>query len=476
MRLYFYGLVLLIKKFILRKNTGECILSFVEKMGVVYIKFAQMLAMQNVGNLFTEEDRKSLSKICDHCNPISFKKIKKQIEKEYGCPLNKKFKKVLETPVGSASISQVHKAILKNGDVVAIKIKRKDVTKRIEHDIKQLRKLVHRYGRFFKFKNYLGGDTALDLYLEWIKEETDFTQEKNNILEYYHFAKSVNGSIPGTKNIVVPKVYKKLCTENIIVMEFIFSKTINQMKLTPQNKEKISNSLNDYIMLSFYALFHDMPVTFHGDPHGGNIYIEQNGNIGFLDMGLIFTFTKEEVAFVRKLFLNAYTCNVEDLTKILMNSSEQKDVDEENLRKEIEKCCKQFSKIPVSQFYMDMIMVYTKFNATPPVIFYKMAKTFVSLFGMTTFLENTKTTEELLQKQIIDFYVTRTMNDIKEITNNSITFVPTFVKNILTKGVTKSIAEQVVVLSEMQKKMTDATEHAGEVLELVKRQMHLNKE
>ena len=68
------------------------------------------------------------------------------------------------------------------------------------------------------------------------------------------------------------------------------------------------------------------------------------------------------------------------------------------------------------------------------------------------------------------------MNDIKEITNNSITFVPTFVKNILTKGVTKSIAEQVVVLSEMQKKMTDATEHAGEVLELVKRQMHLNKE
>ncbi len=75
---------------------------------------------------------------------------------------------------------------------------------------------------------------------------------------------------PGTKKYCCTKKYtKKLCTENIIVMEFIFSKTINQMKLTPQNKEKISNSLNDYILLSFYALFHDMPVTFHGDPHGG---------------------------------------------------------------------------------------------------------------------------------------------------------------------------------------------------------------
>ena len=82
MWLFFINKIVNIKmsKFILRKNTGECILSFVEKMGVVYIKFAQMLAMQNVGNLFTEEDRKSLSKICDHCNPISFKKIKKQIE------------------------------------------------------------------------------------------------------------------------------------------------------------------------------------------------------------------------------------------------------------------------------------------------------------------------------------------------------------------------------------------------------------
>ena len=125
---------------------------------------------------------------------------------------------------------------------------------------------------------------------------------------------------------------------------------------------------------------------------------------------------------------------------------------------------------------MDMIMVYTKFNATPPKIFYKMAKTFVALFGMTTFLKNTKTTEELLQKQIIDFYVTRTMTDIKEITSSSIHLLPTLFKNLLTKGITKSITEQMIELSEMQKKMTNATAHAGEIIELIKRQAQLNKE
>ncbi len=74
MRLYYYGFIMVIKKFIFRKNTGDCICSFVEKMGVVYIKFAQMLAMQNIGTIFTEEDRVKLSKICDHINPIPFKK------------------------------------------------------------------------------------------------------------------------------------------------------------------------------------------------------------------------------------------------------------------------------------------------------------------------------------------------------------------------------------------------------------------
>lgn len=468
MKLYFYGLVMVIKKFIFRKNTGECIRSFVEKMGVVYIKFAQMLAMQNVGNLFTEEDRIKLSKICDHINPISFKKIRKQIEKEYGCKIENKFKKVYEEPVGSASISQVHKAILKNGDVVAIKIKRKDVTRKIEKDIKQIRKFIHRFGRFVNFKNYLGGDAALNLYLDWIKEETDFELEKNNIQEYYRFAKSVNGKIPETRDIVVPKVYKKMCTENIIVMEFIFAKTINQMKLTSQNKKRIRNSLNDYIQLSFYALFHDIPVTFHGDPHGGNIYIDKNDNIGFLDMGLIFTFSKEEESFVRDLFLYAYTCNVEKLTSLIMNESNQENVDLEELKKEIENCCIQFKNIPVTQFYVNMIFTFTKFNVDPDPIFYKMAKAMVAIFGMNTFLENTESTEQLLFKQIVDFYVSRTMNDVKEVTESSISFIPNFIKNTFEKGLTKSIADQIVSLSNLNKKVNESVKHFDEVLSFFK--------
>ena len=110
MRLYFYGFIMLFERFVLRHSTGQSIRRFAEHMGVVYIKFAQILAMQNVGQLFTESDRAELATICDHCNPIEFAKIKQQLESEYKRPLTEIFRSIDEEPLGSASISQVHRA------------------------------------------------------------------------------------------------------------------------------------------------------------------------------------------------------------------------------------------------------------------------------------------------------------------------------------------------------------------------------
>mgnify|MGYP005789275307 CR=1 FL=1 len=70
MKLYTCIIKMIINKLVKRKNNGECIKLFCEEMGIAYIKLAQILAMQNYGNLFTETDRKSLSSICDFVKPI----------------------------------------------------------------------------------------------------------------------------------------------------------------------------------------------------------------------------------------------------------------------------------------------------------------------------------------------------------------------------------------------------------------------
>ena len=303
MKLYFYGLIMLIKKFIFKISTGKCVFDFVKKMGVVYIKFAQMLAMQSHETLFTEDDRKDLANICDQCNPLPFKKVRKIIEKEYGIPLEEKFLAVFEKPIGSASISQVHKGLLNNGGEVAIKIKRPNVDKRIEKDIKRIKRLIHLFGKFFKLNNLIGSDEALDLYLSWIREEVNFKSEKANILKYQEFADTMNALELTNKKLTLPALYEELCTDRIIVMEFIKGKTVNRMADTLENKKRINTSINDYIYVSFYALLHQMPLIFHGDLHMGNLYLDEDDNLGFLDMGLIFTLNESEEKFVLELFL-----------------------------------------------------------------------------------------------------------------------------------------------------------------------------
>ena len=103
MKLYLELIKGILRKFILCKNSGEVIKDFSSNMGIVYIKFAQILSTLNIGKYFTEEDRINLSSICDNCKPISFRKIKRILKKEYGGNLNKIFKYIDKKPIKNRS-------------------------------------------------------------------------------------------------------------------------------------------------------------------------------------------------------------------------------------------------------------------------------------------------------------------------------------------------------------------------------------
>lgn len=467
MRLYFYGFIMLVEHFVLRRSAGQSIRHFAERMGVVYIKFAQILAMQNVGQLFTETDRAELAAICDHCNPVAFAEIEKQLVAEYGCPLSEIFQSIDEQPLGSASISQVHRAVLWDGRVVAVKVKRTNVVRRVQHDVRQAKRIIHRFGHFAKFRNLIGSDRALEYYADWIGQETDFEREQHNLESYRAFAERVNGQVRDAKKIVTPRIYRKFCTANVIVMEYINAPTINQLPLTKNNKSRITRAMNDYLRLSFYALLNGLPVVFHGDPHGGNIYLDEAGNIGFLDMGLIFEFDGEEINFIQHLFLDSYTKHTEDLLKILLKESHFDDLNTDQLTADMRAEIERFQEIPVTQFFVDMIGIFTKYDVAPPKILFKMAKAFIALFGITTFTGNTIATRELLLEQVAEFYVRRTGDDFKTLLRGGLTFLPSLVCDSLTTSPTQNLARHFLRLSELNQQLTITLDHLREVMELM---------
>lgn len=430
MKLYFELIKGIMGKFIFSKNSGEIIKKFSSSMGIVYIKLAQILSTLNIGDYFTEEDRINLSSICDNTNPISFRKIKKILKKEYSGNLNKIFKYIDKTPIGSASVSQVHKGILFNGEEVAIKIKREDVTDGMEKDILKIKKLIHRYGKIFHFGNFKGADLALDLYLSWIMDEINFDKERENIKVYSKYLESVNGKVDGCLKLKCPKVYDEYSTSNVIVMEYVKHSTINKMELNDSNKEKIVSALNSYIKYNFYAMFNDLPIAFHGDPHSGNLAIDDDGNLWFLDMGLLFALSKEESNFCRDFFLNVYLGDYEKLYDMLVIYGNLGESEKITFKEDVKKYIDDVRDKNVTHYFIDLIGVCLEFEFVPPQFLFNMAKSFVCVYGISNFSLNKVGARELLKDQVSLFFIKKGIDSFNDFFLSSLDFINKFDDNL----------------------------------------------
>jgi len=459
---------MLFQKFILRRSTGRVVCDFAEKMGTVYIKMAQILAMQNIGEIFTEDDRQRLAEICDHCQPVPFQRIETVIQNELPEAILAQVQSIDPEPLGSASISQVHHACLNDGTEIVFKVKRRDITKGIEHDVRQLKRCIRRFGRFTVLQNFLGSDKALSLWAEWIYSETDFDRERRNLESYREFATNVNGKIRGSKNICVPQIYSEFCTENIIAMEYISAPTVNQIELNSKNKAVISRGLNDYISLSFWALLHGETVIFHGDPHGGNIYFDQSGNIGFLDMGLVFVLDGEESQYVRTLFLNAYLNKPEEIADMLIAKSEHNDYNRNDLIADIQVELVKFHQINVTNFFINMINVFVHYDIAPPEILFKMAKAFLALYGINTFIGNTTNVEDLLAKQVVEFYVHRTYDDLQSLSHSGLKTMSNILTSCLHEGLMSGCITSILSLDQLSEECTTFIKDGQELLSLIR--------
>lgn len=363
MKLYIQIIKLLFNKFILRKNNGTVIKEFASKMGIVYIKLAQMLATQNFGN-------------------------------------------------------------------------------------------------------YTGGDYALDLYLKWIEQETDFIHEKENIKLYQNFADSVNDKVKDTKLIKVPKLYEEYCTDNVIVMEFIKTKTINKLELTEENKGKIVTALNSYIKSSFWALFNDKQIVFHGDPHSGNICIDDEGNICFLDMGLLCALNDNDAKLCRTFFLTAYAGNYEKLYNMLVAYGDMSEEKKMAFKEDCKNYCEEIREKEVTYYFIDMVNVCLKYEFIPPDFLFSMAKAFVCLNGISNFSNNKWSARDLLQEQTVEYLLKRSLNDCKEIMFDTLKIPPKVIESILANGIISTVAKG--TNCDEFKNVRKSLENLKEMLDLIK--------
>lgn len=468
MKLYYEMIKFTFNKYIKKYDNGRLVKEFCENMGIVYIKLAQMLSAYSFGSVFSEKDRMTLSSVCSGCKYMPFTDVKKILEKEYNCSIDEMFASIDQVPIGSASISQVHKATLKSGETVAIKIKRKGVTQNVEKEIKQIKRLMHTFGKFLKFGNFSGFDRALNLYLDWIYQETNFSYEVNNIKAYTEFVNSVNGKVEGNKLIKLPKAHHDLCTDNVIVMEYIHHKTINNLELNDENNSKIRDALNSYISSSLYAMFNDLKIVFHGDPHSGNIYLDDEGNIGFLDMGLVFELSEEDVKLTKEFFFAAYKRNYKKIYDLLIPYGEMDEETKAKFKQELQKCCDKLINKPATSYFIDVMNICLKYEVCPPNFLFCLAKAFVCLDGINKVSKNELSGVDLLKEQVIEFYIRKSLQDTQSIVINGVKLFPKILDDTCRYGLIKAMSKSVVDSEKVYQQTKETLSYYKEILEMIK--------
>ena len=263
------------KHHFLRGFSPEEFRAMLEDLGPSFVKIGQTLSTRS--EILPKAYCDELAKLQMECDPLPFDQMLEALDDIYGERQGDIFDAIDPTPLGSASLAQVHKARLANGDVVAVKIQRPGVKATMALDIDIMRMVARQASRFMKDDQMLDlRDVVEELWATFL-EETDFQREAANLQEFARLNKDV-------AFIDSPHVYPELCGEYVLVMEYVDGipiLAVDRLLEAGYDLEEIGEKILDNY--AEQILDHGF---FHADPHPGNIFV-RDGKIVYIDLGIM---------------------------------------------------------------------------------------------------------------------------------------------------------------------------------------------
>ena len=349
-----------------------------ERLGPTFIKFGQVLSVRP--DLVPKEYSKELEKLQDSVPEFSFNDAKSIIEKDFGKNLDKLFLHFEKKPIASASISQVHKAVLKTGEKVAVKVQRPNVKHMTETDIEIMLYIANLLDKHAEKIKRFDPARIVNEFKEWTEKELDFRLEARN-------AKRFEQNFKGSKTVHIPKVYDELTSERVLTLEFIDGVELHNIKEI--KKRKIN--FDEIIKNSFDAIMTQVFVhgIFHADPHPGNIIIMRNNSVAFVDFGIVGYFDEKLKNKCIDLLYGIVEQDEGIVTDTLISlGMESEDVDYEQLKSDIGILIQplqgsSIKDIKVSRVLEEIIDIALRNKLKIPASFVLFGKTIITLEGVS---------------------------------------------------------------------------------------------
>lgn len=269
-----------------------------ERLGPSYIKLGQIVSSGQ--GLFPDELVREFRQLRDRVPPEPFEVVRQVVEEDLGRSLEEVFAWFERAPLASASIAQVHPAVLRSGEPVVVKVQRPQVARLVRCDLAAMAWIAPWLVGRIPVAALANPPALVELFAETIVEELDFRLEGQNMLDIAHLLRDAGQTI-----VVVPRPHPELVTRRVLVMERLAGfhyDDIDGMRAAGIDTEQMVRSL----MISFLegAMIYGV---FHGDLHGGNLSVLPDGRVALYDYGMTGRMEESQrLAFLRMMTTGAF--------------------------------------------------------------------------------------------------------------------------------------------------------------------------
>ena len=273
----------------------------IETLGPTYIKLAQIISSGE--GLFPAELVNEFKRCRDQVPAEPFDVVQRTIERDLGARLNDVFVHIDTTPLAAASIAQVHAATLVSGEPVVVKVQRPDIGELVRRDLRVMSWIAPFLIGRIPIAALANPPALVELFAETIVEELDFRMEASNMIDVAAMLHNLH-----QERYIVPRPHPKLVTRRILIMERLNGFNFDDV----EGMKAAGIDTEDIIRTGMIAFMEGAMIEgiFHGDLHGGNLFVMSDGRTALLDFGIVGRLSgPRRIAFLR-LMLGATTNDV----------------------------------------------------------------------------------------------------------------------------------------------------------------------
>jgi ubiquinone biosynthesis protein len=318
-----------------------------EKLGPAFIKLGQLLSTR--ADLLPSPYLAALGRLQDRVEPFSFAEVEEIVESELTLRLSKGFETFDPSPIAAASLGQVHRAAMRDGRPVAVKVQRPNIRERVAEDLATMQDIAEFLDKHTQAGRQFGLARTVHEFRRTIAQELDYRREAHNLVR-------IADNLQDFPAILVPRPVHDYTTSRVLTMEFVTGRKITS--LSPVVRQELD--AEELARELFRAYLKQILIDgfFHADPHPGNVFLTDDGRIALIDLGMVSRLSPGQQDQLLKMLLAVGEGNGDRVATLALQIGELlPDVDQVGVRREIQELVAQYQDAPLHEIQVGRVMM-----------------------------------------------------------------------------------------------------------------------